>query len=246
MADILYHGKTYIGVRQLQTGDNLIPMWDMSDAMSFLGKNVECIDSNVYTKEDVLKNTDWATWTPSTTAQVLVASETAGTFAADMANYSYYLVWECAVDPVYASGATDAARSILTRAYIVQEITKRPSTVANIGTGTFNGNACASVYASSLLEYYNGSGTLTNTWSASYGWYFSAVAATFSNSTSDSPTVTIKTPTMSARCSTTYLSTANAGKVSKDDSEWYIKGKLYRVKRNGIMRSLYEKVVGLV
>lgn len=240
-----------ISAGQYLAGDQTIlsipeQYYDMSGDMAFLGKDAEVVDASLYSKEDYLKNTDWHGWTPSTTATVIVASATTGTFAADLATYSYYLVWECGVDPVYPSQASNVAKSILTRAYIVQEITKRPSSVANIGSHTFNGNACASVYASSLLEYYNGSGTLTNTWAASYGWYFSAVAATFSNSTTDAPTVTVKTPTLTARCSTTYLSTANAGHVNENTSTFFIRGKLYRVKRNGIMRSLYEKVVGLV
>ena len=240
-----------ISAGQYLAGDQTIlsipeQYYDMSGDMAFLGKDAEVVDASLYSKEDYLKNTDWHGWTPSTTATVIVASVTLGTFAADLATYSYYLVWECGVDPVYPSQASTVAKSILTRAFIVQEITKRPSSVANIGSHTFNGNACASVYASSLLEYYNGSGTLTNTWAASYGWYFSAVAATFSNSTTDSPTVTVKTPTLTARCSTTYLSTANAGHVNENTSTFFIRGKLYRVKRNGIMRSLYEKVVGLV
>ena len=239
-----------ISAGQFLAGDQTIlsipeQYYDMSGDMAFLGKDAECIDSNVYTKETNLSHTDWSSWTPSTTATVIEASVTAKTFDADLATYSYYLVWECGVDPVY-SHASDVAKSILTRAFIVQEITKRPSTVANITAGNFNGNACASVYASSLLEYYNANGTLTNTWAASYGWYFSAVAATFSNSTTDAPTVTIKTPSMSARCSTTYLSTSNASQVHSGSSTYFIRGKLYRVKRNGIMRSLYEKVVGLV
>ena len=222
--------------------------YDMSDPMSWLGREVECLNENVYSKTDTLDNTAFNTWTPSTTAATMVAAANAGTFAADLENYQYFLVWECACDCDYTGQSpTLKAHFLFSRAYIVQEIMKRPSDFANIQAGIFNGNGCVSLYAGNFLRYYGTTqGSVTYTWSGSYGLYFGATAATFSNSTSDSPTVTIKTPTLSARCSTTYFSTGNAGKVVKNKSTFTIKGKLYRVKKKAIIRNIYEHVAGMI
>lgn len=220
--------------------------YDMSDPMSFLGKGATCINASAYSSTFALKDTAWHGWTPTTSAQVLIASAAAGTFTAtDMANNEYFLVWECGVDPVYGASATNKALAVESKGIIIQELCRRPSSVANIGSANFNSNVCVTSNSSSALIYYNSSGTLTMTWSASYGFYFGAAAATYNSSSSDNPTVTIKTPTLSARCSTTYLSTANAGYINEDDSKGFIKGKIYRITRNGEFRSVYEMLVSL-
>ena len=221
--------------------------YDMSGDMAWLGKDAECINESVYSKSGALKDTLYKGWTPSTTAKAIVATATAGTFAADLSQYQYFLVWECGVDPVYTGTPAQTALPLLSRAYIVQELMKRPSSWANIEAGNFNGNACASLYASTLLRYYGTTtGTVTYTWAASYGFYFGATAATFSNSTADSVTVTVKSPTLSTRCSTTYFSTGNAALVDQDKSTYFIRGKVYRVRANATLRSIYGKVAGLV
>ena len=245
-AIIIPSGKLLTGDQTLEA----IPerFYDMSDPMSWLGKDVECLNANVYTKSDTLNNTSFASWTPSTTAATMVSSVSAGTFAADLENYQYYLVWECKCDADYTGQSpTLKAHFLFSRAYIVQEITKRPSTFANVQSNTFDGNNCTSLYASNFLRYYGTTqGSITYSWSASYGIYFGAAAATFSNSTSDTPTVTIKTPTLSARCSTSYFSTGNAAKVNQAKSTWSITGKLYRIKKKGAIRCIMEHVAGMI
>ena len=224
------------------------PYYDMSGAMSWLGKNATLVDNAVYSKTDTLKNTSFNGWTPSTTATTIVSSAAAKTFAADLGNYEYYLVWDCKCDMDYTNQSpTLKAHLLFSRCYLVQHITKRPSTFANIQSSNFDGNACTSLYTSNFLRYYGTTtGSVTYSWSTSYGIYFSAAAATFSSSTSDTPTVTIKTPTVSARCSTTYFSTGNAAKVNQDKSTYSIVGKLYRVEKEGIIRNIYDHVVSLI
>ena len=214
---------------------------------AWLGKNPVLLDGNVYSIEDNLKNTGYNGWTPSTTAKTIVSSVTAGTFSADLSQYEYFLLWECGVDPVYTGSPTLKAHTLLNRCYIVQEIIKRPSSWANITAKSYNGNACVTLNASNLLRYYGTTtGSVTYSWSVSYGFYFAATSATFSNSTADSCTVTIKTPTLATRCSTTYFSTGNAALVDQDDSEWFIRGKLYRIKKTGTMFNIYKHIVDLI
>ena len=63
------------------------------------------------------------------------------------------------------------------------------------------------------MLYYNTSGTATFTWSSTYGFYPAAVAATFSSSTTDTPNITIKTPTLNARCNSSYFAVARGSDV---------------------------------
>ena len=250
MADVIINGAQYNSVPSIvvpDAGGGNAEFYDLSSEMGWLGGGAECINDNVYSIEDTLANTSFNGWTPSTTAKALVATKTAGTFAADLANYEYYIVWECGVDPVYTGTPTLKAHTLMARTYIVQDLCKRPSSWANIEAENFNGNACVSLYTGNFLRYYGTTtGSVTYTWSVTYGFYFGATSATFSSSTSNTPTVTVKTPTLNARCSTTYMSTANAGLVDQENSKWWIRGKLYRVKTNSILRGIYGKVVDII
>ena len=66
----------------------------------------------VYDKTYKLSATDYATWTPSTSAGVIVASVNATTFEADMTTYDYELKWETSFIAAYKSGATMVAQVI--------------------------------------------------------------------------------------------------------------------------------------
>lgn len=245
-------GSIIIPSGQFLTGDQVIgpipeQYYDMSGDMAWLGKDAECIDSSVYSISATLSTTGFSTWTPSTTAYSIVTTTNAKTFSADLDKYQYYIVWECGCDPAYTGTPTLKAHFLMSRAYLVQEILKRPSSWANIQANNWNGNACVSLYTGNFGRYYGTTtGSVTYTWAVSYGFYFGAVAATFSNSTADEMTVTIKSPTLNARCSTTYMSTSNAAKVDQANSKWWVRGKLYRVKKNGIIRSIYGKVTDLI
>lgn len=249
--DISINGADFTSVPSIivpQTGGGDAQFYAMNGAMAWLGVDAECIDNAVYSKSDTLANTNFASWTPSTTATTIVSTTAVKTFAADLANYEYYLVWECKCDMDYTGASpTLKAHLLFSRCYLVQQITKRPSTFANIQAGNFDGNACTSLYTSNFLRYYGTTtGSVTYSWSTSYGIYFGAAAATFSSSTSNTPTVTIKSPTVSARCSTSYFSTGNAAKVNQAKSTWSISGKLYRVKKKGIIRNIYDHVVDII
>jgi hypothetical protein len=96
-----------------------------------------------------------------------------------------------------------------------------------------------------IIDYYNTSGTHTMTYSGSYGFYQSAVAATFSNSTSDTPNLTIKTPSISARCNSTYFAVARGSDVDKANSTVKLKGELWRMKHSNTVEAMYASAVDL-
>ena len=236
------------------TGDqtiNPIPAdyYDMSGEWSFLGKDATVIKTDFYSKVDYLKNTDWHGWTPSTSAQVCVASVNCSTFTAtNVVDYDYFIIWECGVDPVYSSGTTNKALPQLARAWLCQNIVKRPSAWSYIEASNFNNTVSINPYNSSFLRYYGTTtGTSTFTWGASYGFYFANTAAGISSVTAASPTITPKTPTLSARCNATYMSTTNAGLVDENNTKWWIKGKyVIRCKKTSFYQGFYNKTVALI
>ena len=247
--DITIAGATFSTVPSVliprsDSGD--AEFFDMSEDMSWMGGDVVKIQDIAETSTK-LSDTLYASWTPSTTAKDIIATSDAGTFVADMANYEYFLVWDCLVPIISASGATKKALPLLTAGYMVQQLCRRPASWATIRSSTFSTNTSVNCYTNNFLRYYGTTtGTVTYTWGASYGIYFTPTAATFSNSTADNPTVTIKRPKVSARCSTTYMSTTSAGKITQADTIITISGHVYRTRTKGVMRGISENVVRLI
>ena len=212
---------------------------------NFKGWHPYLMNKNLYTGTFKLSQTTFPDWTPSTTASVILATTNVGTFTANMEAYDYLIHWRATCDAVFPSGTTMKAAPFREIADIWQCIIKRPNSLKNIEATNFNGNACLTLSTTPLNVYYNSDGTKTYTYSISYGIYPAAVAATFSNSTSNTPTVTIKRPTFSARCSSSYFSTARAGQIDQDKTTLKIHGELWRVDKGAVERSLYDSLIDL-
>ena len=163
-----------------------------------------------------------------------------GVFSADFANYEYILKWETSIDVALLAGATKKAQLIWEGADQYQILCKRPNSLVNIQAYNYNGNTCFTYYTVPFMRYYNTSGTSTYTHSISYGLYPGLTAATFSNSTSNTPTVTVKTPTIAARCYKSYFTEARAAEVDQENTSITIVGKLYRIAVAGAIREMYD------
>lgn len=251
MADIIRRGKIIKGVRGVaypspyggevifteQPGKGNAP-WN------YLGDGAEKI-ADVHTFSATLAGTDYATWTPSTTAKVIVASQNLTARAIDLASYEYLIRWRFTADVVYKAGTVMKSAPVRQVAELWQTICKRPSNLANLTAGTFNGNACITQLSVPIIEYYNSAGSHTMAYSASYGFYMGATAATFSPSASDTPNLTIKTPTISARCNSTYFSIDRGADVKQADSVLKMQGELWRLNKGGTVRKMYENAVDL-
>ena len=228
-----------------KTGGGQAEFYAEDAELGWLGKKVESL-GEIYSISYLLKNTSFNGWTPSTTAKTIVSSKNVSpTVALDMANYEYAIRWKFDCDYVYDGSETDVARTLRTIADAWQLIQRRANSLANVQADNPAGNACATLATNPLMEYWSDKGSHTYTWAASYGIYPGMTAAAFSNSTSLTPTLTIKTPTVSARCSNTYFSTANAGHVDQDETTIKIKGYLYRYKPQGILCNLYRLIDAL-
>ncbi len=222
--------------------------FDMSDDLSWLGADAKLVEE--ITLSDVkLSATNFASWTPSTTASDILATRTAGTFtASNTPDYDYYICWETVIPIEYQAGAVNKARGIYLAAYHVQAIVRRASSYANYQAGNMNNNINVSAFTGGNFYRYYGStqGTITYTNSTSYGFYGTVTANTISSTTANSPTITLKTPKVTARCSTTYLSTSNAALIDQDKTVIKQKCRVYRVKKTSFMQGVWKQVMRLM
>ena len=187
-----------------------------------------------------LSATNFATWTPSTTAADIRATANGTAFYGHFDEYEYLLKWEFRFNAVTQAGATLKAQLLYEGADQYQVLCKRPGSYANIQADNWNGNTCNTYFTVPFMRYWNTSGSLTYTHSISYGIYPTLTAATFASSTADITTVTPKCPKVSARCSSTYFATSRAPQLDQDESTLSIVGKLYRYKIPGEVRDMYK------
>lgn len=246
--NIIIAGQNYSDVPSLlipKVGGGNAEFFDRSGSLDYMGIEAELV-STVHTLTTTLDNTDYGDWTPSTTAGVCVASEEKTAFAIDLAHYEYLLKWMFTAQIAYDAGTTMKAAPTIQVCELLQAIFKRPSNLANIVIPNDNGNVCATAMTAPLIRYWTSKGADSLAYSASYGFYMSAVAAAFSNSTSDTPNLTVKTPSISAKCNSSYFSTASANAVDEANTSLTMVGKLYRVRKGSspiymVFREIVEK-----
>lgn len=221
---------------------------DMSGPLAWMGVDAELVTS--FTLADVkLVDTSFHGWTASTTAKDILATRTVGTFTAtNMSDNEYVIEWETKIPIVIPGTATKKALPIYLAGYHVQGIIRRPSSYANVEASNANSNVNVSLFTTGNFFRYYGSttGSLTYTWNTSYGLYATVTANTLSNSTAESPVVTLKSPKVSARCSTTYMSTTNSNLIDQDKTIISQKCKVYRIKKRGFIRGCHDEIIRVV
>ena len=209
---------------------------------SYLGTNpVKIADypaTTVY-----LSNTAFTTWTPSTTALVLDSGANVGTAVLDLANYNYCIVWTTKSVFAYNASATNKAKIVSQSHSINQTIYKSPNNLTNLGAKNYNTNRCTNLVVVGLADYYNSSSSHTLTYSNNLGIYPTSTAATFSNSTSNTPTMTIKSPSFRIVCNASYLSTENAGNIDASNTYFQYWGELWRVDKDSTLLGMYANII---
>lgn len=190
-------------------------------------------------------DTDFHGWTPSTTAKTILAGQTAGTFtAANIDEYDYFIRTRAFVDVQYVAGtATSKGRFAMTCIENWYDYTRRPSTYAQMNAGTKNANAFETVSNLWVSKYYNTAWTLI--YSGAYGIYPANQAPSSSSSSALSPTVTVKTPIITAKCNSTYFSTGMAGNVDQDASTITFESYAYRAEGGYMRNPIYNSLIDM-
>lgn len=174
--------------------------------------------------------TNFATWTPTSSASTMLSGKSVGTFVAtDITNTEYYTRVRIRVNVAYKDG-TATSKGRLEKVVAEQwfSVDRRSSTRNNMLGKVRDANIVESISNTWLTEYYNSSWTMA--YSMSYGFYPSTMSSlNLSSSTAKSPTVTLYRPQMTMRCSATYFSTAMAANVDQDASTITFAFDYYRI-----------------
>lgn len=212
---------------------------------NYLGANpVKVMD--IAETETPLSATGFNTWTPSTTATTIVNSSDVGTLALDTLNYDYVLLWFFDVTVLYNGTETNTAKLLRSLQILRSEVIKRPSGLSKLIINEYNANSNAAYNNAGygLIAYYDTSSAQKISYTNA-GLFSHFAASTFSDTTSDTPTLTVKTPSIRAQCSSTFFSTANAGKVDKENTKIKLRGEIWRIDKRGVMAEIYKNIVDM-
>lgn len=251
MANITLMGTNYPNVPSVilpQTGGGTAQFYEYGD-LSWMGQNAVQLNDTPYSLSKTLADTSYASsFIPSetpTTAMDIYASQTIGTFTAHPNDYDYILRWHWDIQVKLNDGATYVYLPERNYGSFFYVIHKRPYGLANFASETPSYNYCTALYtASQYYIYYGSSGA--ETWTTTmYGIYASGVASTFSSTSSASPTVTIKTPKIQAKCNKSYFASARRGDIA-DTTTIKIKGDLFQVDAGtSPLRKMYMDAIHL-
>ena len=215
---------------------------------NWMGADVECVNANLHNSTFQLSDSTYSTWTASTTAKSLKATQSLTAFSADMANYAYLLRWVTVAHVALKNTATTTTVPCGLQINIYdQQIMRRPNSLVNIEADNYNGNVYVNTAGLGWMQYYNTSSVHTYTWSSSYGFYGSVPTPTFASSSAAITNVTPKTPILYTRCSTTYFATARKDDIDIDNTYWTIHGELYRMDlEKNCMRQRYTDLINII
>lgn len=195
----------------------------------FIGDNPVLLHS-VLKDKVYLKDTGYATWTPSTTASVIVASDDVFTFDADMLNKDYMLRIQFYAHLYYNDGAEQRGMYIEASGEYWYCCYRFPSGNAQLFDRNWNANgANVALTNANLTHYYAANGTEASVNSLGYGITCAANAPTVSNTTVTNPTYTVKSPNISARCHDSYFKPSNAPYVNQNTSFYQLRYDLWSV-----------------
>ena len=215
---------------------------------NWMGEGVECLNSNLYNATVQLADTTYSTWTASTTAKSLKATQSLSAFSADMDDYAYLLRWVTIAHVALKDTATHTAVPDGLQINIFdQQIMRRPSSLANIQANNYNGNVYVNTAGLGWMQYYNTSSTKTYTWASSYGFYSGVPTPTFASSSAATTNVTPKTPILYTRCNASYFATDRYGDIDISNTYWTVHGELYRMDlEKNCMRQRYTDLIDVI
>ena len=200
---------------------------------NWMGENPEYV-KELYTYSATLSDTSFVDWTPSTTAASIKTTSTLSTKETmNFAAYDYVVYWISDANIVYDSSYTTLkGRCLRELCMYTQSVFRRPASTSSATSGTEDYNAVQQdQYAIYWCKYYSSATAISLAYTTYSPCYISSVTAfTFGSTADESTTVTIKTPVLSTRCSSTYFTTGAAAKVDTANSTVKLKGYLYRVK----------------
>lgn len=211
-----------------------------SDTWSWMGKNPTLVQT--FTERTALADTSFATWTPSTTAKALSASNTYGTISLDLANYEYLIGAKFRCKAVYLPGATLKNTMDVGSMEMWRSLCRYPTNSGlqnRVLDGAFYGDFYEGVNkaAQFLLCYYDGTGAIKG---RSVSNSLCGIYATTTligdpytvGSTANLVSATIKRGQITARCNANFFATDRAAEIDQDNTFIEVKFEIWRIDKN--------------
>ena len=207
-----------------------------ADKGSWEGKNLEFVQE--FTPIHwTLDDTSYSTWTPSTTQQIIKNYDAYTTFVADMVNYEYAIKYFTKVTYAYLDGSEDKMKMLVSYYSFCNYLFRYPSTESYVYGDSYNGNTTSYITISGFSKYLNTNGYVRFDPGVGMGIYVATVSIPTSSSTSATPTATVRTPILYAKCNTSSFSVTNAEKIDTANTTIDVTMKLYRCPRFDCERS---------
>ena len=199
------------------------------DSWSWMGQNPILVKNYGVTKV-WLKDTAYATWTPSTTntmivSEGLVSEGYSWSYAGD---YDYEILIRFHAHFEYGAEATGTAQIIDQYQIGAQDVLGYPIDLSHITAGTNNyqtSNTSCPMKGGAFYKNTNGADAYYPV--GSYGVYMN----TLPSPTLTSTLITPRTPQINTRCYSAYFSTDNAAAVNQNTSYYEYKIEIWRVDR---------------
>lgn len=194
-----------------------------SDTWSWMGKNPTLVKDYGITKV-WLKDTAYATWTPTTTQTQISASTNLESYTWDRDNYDYVVPFRFHTHFEYGSGATGTAQLSDCFEFSSPDVAGYATDLTSITNGTDSGQSAIGSGLSFGMFYKNTIGV------DAYMANFAGIYVTSSpNPSVTSTTITPKSPTIYVSCSNNFFSTDNASAVNQNTSYYEYKIEIWRV-----------------
>lgn len=195
-------------------------------------------------------DTDWDSWTPSTTAHTLLAAGTtrgSGSYTIGASAYQNKAVIGVAhayTDVVFKDG-TSMAKAFATGRQVICISNYAPIKLIDYSNEYYGVPQTAVNYRN--LYWTSASATAVYT-TSTYGIGLSgSVTLSVSSNTGTSRTVGYTRPTLTARCSSTYFSTACAAAIDSEKTNTYIKTRIWLIdKEDSIMYQMFDANNGII
>ena len=199
------------------------------------GENPELV-TTLLNDTVLLKDTGFATWTPSSTASVILSGQELTGQELDLANYDYGCIYDINIQYEYVEGTTVVNGPTEGYYHSVVFPFKRPSSLTDFNQGRRVQNTYAAIEMGALLYKYTASTTYLSY--SNTAIYNSMSSPSTSNSTSDTPTYTFKTPTMRAATNANAFTAEMAAALDQNNTTINRKVVLYRYKKNTTLSNI--------
>ena len=196
------------------------------DSWNWMGKNPTKV-ATCLNEKNYLKDTGFATWTPSTTIATISPQTALTTQTVDFTNYDYIVLYRFHTHFEYTSEGNNRISD-----YYNEDAFSAfgySSDLTNITADTINSCSTFSLDQSYGFFYKYSSDNSIYTTQSGYGVY--ASTSKTPPSVSSSGSITPNAPAISARCNNTYFSTASAEVVNQNTSYYEQTIELWRVDR---------------